>query len=127
RVHAWLTVVRTALDKDRKIHRPDPPIRTEEGISWKSPPPEWVTLNSDGSVLQESGLATAGGLIRDHLGRCLVAFSLNLGACSITQAELKGAVVGLQLAWDMGYIHVFMEHDSRCVVQLIRGMENPNH
>ncbi|CAN1314503.1 hypothetical protein LINPERPRIM_LOCUS29350, partial [Linum perenne] len=63
---------------------------------WEPAPPELVTLNSDGSVISASGQAVAGGLIRDHQGRCLAAFTLNLGKCSITRAELRGAVSGLQ-------------------------------
>ncbi|CAI0443132.1 unnamed protein product [Linum tenue] len=99
----------------------------EELISWKPPPPEWVCLNSGGSVLSESVLAAAGGLIRDHLGRCLSAFTLNLGACTITQAELRGAVEGLNLAWDKGYRRVRVQLDSQCAVQLIRHVNTGNH
>ncbi|CAI0458485.1 unnamed protein product [Linum tenue] len=103
------------------------PTRTEVEISWKPPPPEWVTLNTDGSVVQESGRAAAGGLIRDHLGCCLAAFALNLGVCSITRAELRGAVEGLQLAWNLGYRRIRLEVDSQCAIQLLRSQDNPDH
>ncbi|CAI0381292.1 unnamed protein product [Linum tenue] len=76
------------MEKDRLVLKTVLPIRTEVEISWKSPPPEWVTLNSDGSVLPDTGQAAAGGLIRDHTGRCIAAYARNLGFCSITQAEL---------------------------------------
>ncbi|CAI0449506.1 unnamed protein product [Linum tenue] len=102
-------------------------MRTEVEISWKPPPPEWVTLNSDGSVLTDSGHAAAGGLIRDHTGRCLTAFAYNLGACSITRAELRGAVEGLQLAWNMGYRRVNVELDSLCSVHLLTSNEHRDH
>ncbi|CAI0545982.1 unnamed protein product, partial [Linum tenue] len=39
---------------------------------------------SDGSVLLDIGQAGAGGLIRDHTGRCIAAYVCNLGFCSIT-------------------------------------------
>ncbi|CAN1295011.1 hypothetical protein LINPERPRIM_LOCUS22681, partial [Linum perenne] len=39
----------------------------------------------------------------DSQGRCLAAFSMNLGKCSITRAELRGALSVLQLAWERGY------------------------
>ncbi|CAI0417516.1 unnamed protein product [Linum tenue] len=95
---------------------PSPPARTEELIHWQPPPPEWVCLNSDGSVLFSSGHAAAGGLIRDHLGRYLPAFAINLGICSITQAELRGVVEGLQVAWDAGHrrVHVQLDSSVRC-------------
>ncbi|CAN1168553.1 hypothetical protein LINPERHAP2_LOCUS27878 [Linum perenne] len=60
---------------------------------WESAPPELVTLNSDGSV-PETGQAAAGGLLKDHFGRCLAAFTINLGNCSITRGELRGVVSG---------------------------------
>ncbi|CAI0545229.1 unnamed protein product, partial [Linum tenue] len=62
-----------------------------------------ITLNSDGSVLPDTGQAAAGALIRDHTGRYIAAYAYNLGFCSITQAELRGAVEGLQVAWNLGY------------------------
>ncbi|CAI0435089.1 unnamed protein product, partial [Linum tenue] len=127
RVLAWLTVVRNAMDKDMIVHHPCPPARTEELISWKPPPPEWVTLNSDGSVHQDSDSAAAGGLIRDHLGYCIAAFACNLGICSITQAELRGAAEGLQLAWDLGFRRVRVELDSRCAVHLLSSNAHPDH
>ncbi|CAN1165453.1 Putative ribonuclease H protein At1g65750 [Linum perenne] len=67
-------------------------------IDWDPGPEGWVTINTDGSVLQSSGNATAGGLIRDHLGHCFSAFSANLGRCSITRAELRGILHGLEEA-----------------------------
>ncbi|CAN1134462.1 Putative ribonuclease H protein At1g65750, partial [Linum perenne] len=74
----------------------------------------------DGSVISESGQAAAGGLIRDYQGHCLAAFSENLGICSITRAELRGAVSGLQLAWDRGYSKVQLQIDSQCAVLLLQ-------
>ncbi|CAI0421512.1 unnamed protein product [Linum tenue] len=41
---------------------------------------------------------------------------MNLGMCSITRAELRGVMEGLQLAWDMGFRRVRVELDSRCAV-----------
>ncbi|CAI0404027.1 unnamed protein product [Linum tenue] len=115
------------MDKDRALHHPSPPARTEELISWKPPPPEWVTLNSDGSVHHGTGSAAAGGLLRDHSGRCIAAYTISLGICSITRAELRGAVEGLQLAWDLGYRRVRVELDSRCGIHLISSNANPDH
>ncbi|CAN1137136.1 Putative ribonuclease H protein At1g65750 [Linum perenne] len=111
-IQAWVALVGDTLDRDRSITDAVPPSRTEVCISWEPTPPEWVTLNSDGSVISESGQAAAGGLIRDYQGHCLAAFSENLGICSITRAELRGAVSDLQLAWDRGYRKVQLHIDS---------------
>ncbi|CAI0558302.1 unnamed protein product [Linum tenue] len=127
RVLAWIDIVKNAMDKDRLVHMPRLPARTEVEISWKPPPPEWVTLNTDGSVIQESGRASAGGLIRDHRGCCLAAFAMNLGVCSITRAELRGAMEGLQLAWNSGFRRVRLELDSQCAVLLLSSRDYPDH
>ncbi|CAN1189170.1 Putative ribonuclease H protein At1g65750, partial [Linum perenne] len=46
---------------------------------------------------------------------------MNLGKCSITRAELRGAVSGLQLAWERGYRKIQLQLDSQCAVQLLQG------
>ncbi|CAL1372009.1 unnamed protein product [Linum trigynum] len=83
------------------------------------PPPEWVTLNSNGSVIPESGYATAGALIIDHTRYCIAMFVINLGICSITLAELGGTVEGFQLAWELGYHQVNVQLERRCAVQIL--------
>ncbi|CAL1392568.1 unnamed protein product [Linum trigynum] len=127
RVQAWVNVVQNAMDRDKEIQHPSPPARTEEMISWTPPPPEWVTLNSEGSVNPESSHAAAGGLIRDHIGRCLAAFTMNLGICSVTRAELRGVAEGLQLAWDLGFRRVKVQLDSRCALQILQSPHREDH
>ncbi|CAN1279411.1 Putative ribonuclease H protein At1g65750 [Linum perenne] len=126
-IQAWVALVGDTLERDRFISHTGPPTRTGEYFSWEPAPPEWVTLNSDGSVLPETGQAAAGGLIRDHQGRCLAAFTMNLGKCSITRAELRGAVSGLQLAWERGYRKIQLQLDSQCAVQLLQGDDLEDH
>ncbi|CAN1322248.1 Putative ribonuclease H protein At1g65750 [Linum perenne] len=126
---AWMALVGDTLDKDRFISHTGPPTRTGEHISWEPAPPEWVTLNSDGSVLSEYGQAATGGLIRNSQGRCLAAFSMNLGKCSITRAELRGAMSGLQLAWERCYRKIQLQLNSQCAIQLLQaeGLDDHAH
>ncbi|CAN1154137.1 Putative ribonuclease H protein At1g65750, partial [Linum perenne] len=126
-IQAWVALVGDTLERDRFISHTGPPTRTGEYISWEPASPEWVTLNSNGSVLSEFGQAAAGGLIRDYQGRCLAAFTINLGKCSITRAELRGVVSGLQLAWERGYRKIQLQLDSQCVVQLLQGEGLDDH
>ncbi|CAL1407399.1 unnamed protein product [Linum trigynum] len=105
-----------------------PPVeRREEQIGWNPPPQGWVQIQTDGFVLSPSGKAAAGGLIRDCLGRCSAAFANNLGNCSITAAELKGAVAGLQMAWDKGYRKVHLNLDSSTAMSIIRNCSDDDH
>ncbi|CAN0915234.1 Putative ribonuclease H protein At1g65750 [Linum grandiflorum] len=60
--------------------------------------------------------------IRCHLtesGVCPCSYSINLVICSITRAELRAVVQGLQLAWELGYRLVRVQLDSRVVIQFL--------
>ncbi|CAN1181798.1 Putative ribonuclease H protein At1g65750 [Linum perenne] len=88
-------------------------------IVWDPGPDGWVIFNTDGSVNHSTGSATAGGLLRNHLGHCSAAFSANLGKCSITRAELRGIFHGLDIAWREGHKQVRVQPDSQTAVSLI--------
>ncbi|CAN1194394.1 hypothetical protein LINPERHAP2_LOCUS42555 [Linum perenne] len=44
---------------------------------------------------------------------------MNLGKCSITRAELMGAVVGIERARDMGIRNLTVQLDSLCAVNIL--------
>ncbi|MFQ6629209.1 hypothetical protein Gotur_007170 [Gossypium turneri] len=48
----------------------------------------WVCLNTDDAMKIDSGLATAGGTIRDRHGGWILGYNRNLGRFSIFNAEL---------------------------------------
>ncbi|CAN1752800.1 Putative ribonuclease H protein At1g65750, partial [Linum perenne] len=95
------------------------PARQTVDVAWERGPETWVTLNSDGAVDRLGGKAAAGGLIRNSEGRCLLAFSMNLGNCSVTRAELRGAIEGLHRAWEAGYRKVIAQLDSRVAISIL--------
>ncbi|CAN1822433.1 Putative ribonuclease H protein At1g65750 [Linum perenne] len=86
---------------------------------WEPGPPGWTTLNTDGSVQSHSGSAAARGLLRNEAGYCLSAFPFNLGKCSITRAELRGAIICLELAWEAGHRKVVAQVDYQVVISLL--------
>ncbi|CAN1150875.1 Putative ribonuclease H protein At1g65750 [Linum perenne] len=98
-------------------------------IGWNPAPPDWVKVNTDGSVIGSSNRAAAGGIIRDHLGRPIATFSANLGSCTIMRAELRAAEMGFRIAWDMGLKKVHLQMDSLVAAAAIKGetAENPRH
>ncbi|CAN1121936.1 Putative ribonuclease H protein At1g65750 [Linum perenne] len=63
--------------------------------------------------------AATGGLIRNADGRCLFAFTMNLGNCSITRAEMMGAIEGLRWSWDAGFRKVILQLDSQAAINLL--------
>ncbi|CAL1378446.1 unnamed protein product [Linum trigynum] len=66
---------------------------------WRSTLTGWLTVNSDGSVLQPSRSATAGGVLRDGQDRLLGAYSMNLGRCTITRAARSYGVHFRDYIW----------------------------
>ncbi|CAN1162576.1 Putative ribonuclease H protein At1g65750 [Linum perenne] len=89
----------------------------------------WATINTDGSVLRNPTRAAAGGIVRRDDGRSLGAFVANLGSCSVTRAELRGAVLGLEMAWALDCRRVELQLDSRAPVALLSrdGIQDHQH
>ncbi|CAN1813880.1 Putative ribonuclease H protein At1g65750, partial [Linum perenne] len=86
-------------------------------------PHDWVTLNTDGSVRGPQGRAAAGGLFRNSSGNCLHAYTVNLGICSITRAEICGALEGIRRAWEAGYRKFEVQMDSKAAVTILLNSE----
>lgn len=63
-------------------------------IYWEAPPENNFKLNCDSSVWH-NGLAGGRGVIRNHLGDVMLAFSVNLGLCFINLAELEAIAIGI--------------------------------
>lgn len=92
--------------------------RVEKWIGWKAPSRPYFKLNADGSHIN-TGLASAGGLLRNYTGRWVSGFGINVGLCFTTSAELWGFYNDLLLAWNYGVQLFEVEVLSRCVTQLI--------
>ncbi|CAN1122346.1 Putative ribonuclease H protein At1g65750 [Linum perenne] len=93
--------------------------RIDTHIGWKAGPSDFITINTDGSVLQPLSKAAAGGILRTFLGCPVSTFAANLGRCSIMRAELRAAEIGLMIASDMGYKKVHLQLDSLAAVTAI--------
>ncbi|GLT24834.1 hypothetical protein SLA2020_000030 [Shorea laevis] len=96
------------------------PCRVPRWVRWYPPDFPFLKLNIDGAMNHSTGKATAGGLIRDHGGRWIHGFALNLGPQSSFMAELWGCRAGLQLASMLGVTHLTLEMDSLMAIRLIQ-------
>ncbi|GKV15435.1 hypothetical protein SLEP1_g26229 [Rubroshorea leprosula] len=85
--------------------------------------PPFCKLNTDESRLRETGLASAGGVVRDYLGAFIQGFSVNIGLVSIFLTELWGCREGLILCGSKGLKHLVVEMDSSSAVQVIKGLK----
>ncbi|CAN1146372.1 Putative ribonuclease H protein At1g65750 [Linum perenne] len=95
----WICSIKTAMEREISLMG-NGRLREVVELAWDPGPTGWMVLNTDGSVSSDRRRATAGGLLRDAEGRCTLAYTMNLGYCSITRAEMRGALRGLKLAWD---------------------------
>ncbi|XP_019198971.1 PREDICTED: uncharacterized protein LOC109192724 [Ipomoea nil] len=90
-------------------------------IGWSPPMQGWTKLNTDGARKANTGMASAGGVIRDHTGAWLVGFSTKVGTTSSFMAELWGLREGLLIANNRGLVRLVAEVDSISVVNAIKG------
>ncbi|CAL1398438.1 unnamed protein product [Linum trigynum] len=96
KIEAWFRILKNAQQNVARCLNSGTCMRMAIDLAWEPPLEGCVQIQKNGYVLSPSWEASGGGLIRDNLGRCLAAFVCNLGKCSITAAELKGAVEGLK-------------------------------
>ena len=92
---------------------------------WFLPPPGYVKLNVDGSVI--NGNATYGGVLRDHEGNWVWGFTGSCGHSSPLAAELLALKEGLVAVLNNRCLCVIIESDSSIAVQLINGYPEENH
>ncbi|CAN1147342.1 Putative ribonuclease H protein At1g65750 [Linum perenne] len=52
---------------------------------------------------------------------------MNLGKCSFMRAELRGAIKGLEMAWEAGYKSMELQLDSRSAISILEVAEEPLH
>ncbi|CAN1147316.1 Putative ribonuclease H protein At1g65750 [Linum perenne] len=122
----WSRQVQMALKNDRFTTGAEA-FRRSIDVRWEPGPEGWVVLNSDGSVDKQTKRAMAGGVIRSAGGRCLTAFSMNLGNCSITRAEMRGAIEGLKRAWCAGHRRVVLRLDSLTAISILTSSDTRIH
>ncbi|CAN1786718.1 Putative ribonuclease H protein At1g65750 [Linum perenne] len=126
RAVAWARVVSAAQNRDGRTLGDSTECQRVD-IAWEPGPSGWSTINTDGAFDRISGRAAAGGLIRNELGHCTAAFTMNIGCCTIMRAELRGAIAGLRCAWDLGLRKVELQVDSKSVIDLFNDNDTPTH
>ena len=81
-------------------------------VSWRKPQEGIYKLNTDGSALPNSGKIGGGGILRDHKGNLIYAFSIPFGLGTNNIAEMEAARYGLNWCDQHGYRKIILEVDS---------------
>nr|WMB96745.1 hypothetical protein [Solanum melongena] len=95
-------------------------MQHQKFVGWKAPEGEVLKLNVDGSVNNNTGIATSGGLVRDAQANWVCGFVQKIGIASILEAELWGILQGLKLCWNKGFRTLEVETDSAIAVKKIQ-------
>ncbi|CAN0890919.1 Putative ribonuclease H protein At1g65750, partial [Linum grandiflorum] len=74
---------------------------------------------TDRSLHSPTKVAVDGGIIRTNTSCFVKAFAANRGSYSITRAEMRAIVHGLQLAWTLGIRRIGIQSDSRMVIAIL--------
>lgn len=104
------------------------PVANQEAQtqSWSCLPSQSFKLNTDASLMVEGNRVGLGGVVRDHRGKAMVAFSnshhLN---CWAEIAEALAICKGIRIARDNGLLSLIVESDASSVVSLINNRSLP--
>ncbi|CAL2275834.1 unnamed protein product [Prunus armeniaca] len=92
-----------------------------EVCSWEPPPMGFVKVNIDGSWQSNGRKAGVGVVIRNSVGEFLGGLAASRVGHSALEVEAEAAVMGLLLAANLGYSDVYVESDSKTLVDGIKG------
>ncbi|XP_026410430.1 uncharacterized protein LOC113305630 [Papaver somniferum] len=98
-------------------------IKNDEGCNthWSKPSPGYYTINVDGAFLDSTYESAWEDVARDKLGHYQGCMSCFGHSFSPLEAEIKGFLLGLKLAKELGYQKVILEGDCLTAVHLIKG------
>ena len=95
-------------------------------VQWLKPAAGWHKLNTDGLVVNSSGLAGCGGLLRDSVGQWVVGFTKSISVNSSIVAELWALREGLGICLERGFSTVEIELDATATISLVSSNVNAN-
>ncbi|XP_020687312.1 uncharacterized protein LOC110103088 [Dendrobium catenatum] len=89
--------------------------------SWHPPPPGWIKINVDASLLRNN-VAGFGGVARDDKGRFLIAFGAKLMHWDIAQMELMAVLYLKNIIrdWMIEAQGVIIEGDNFNIIKILR-------
>ncbi|XP_062014037.1 uncharacterized protein LOC133730471 [Rosa rugosa] len=117
------SAVTTALGKQGVIVRASLLPTNPKLIRWQTPSGDHVKINFDGSILK--GSAAGGFVIRDFLGKPLLAATRHMGKITVPVAEAVALHDSLHCALERGFMRIEVEGDSKLVIDAVCGLFKP--
>ncbi|XP_060195408.1 uncharacterized protein LOC132624680 [Lycium barbarum] len=94
-------------------------------VCWLKPLSMAFKLNTDGISMSKDNKAGAGGILRDHQGSMVMAFTVSMIFCSNNMAETQTSNFGLKWCQQNNVSNLILEIDSKLVVDMINGTCKP--
>ncbi|WMV15174.1 hypothetical protein MTR67_008559, partial [Solanum verrucosum] len=88
------------------------------GTTWK--------LTTDGSYIKNQEKAGVGGILRNKMGRMIMAFSYPTQFCTKNYSEAQAALICIYWCSNQHFEALEVELDSTIVVQMINGICKPH-
>ncbi|XP_060211737.1 uncharacterized protein LOC132639298 [Lycium barbarum] len=89
-------------------------------VKWFPPRDGWLKLNTDGCSKGNPGLSGGGGVIRNHQGKLISAFSSPLGCMTNNLSEATALQTGLKWCIDNAIRKIEVESDSLMLIKWIQ-------
>uniref|UniRef100_A0A803QN76 Reverse transcriptase domain-containing protein n=1 Tax=Cannabis sativa TaxID=3483 RepID=A0A803QN76_CANSA len=126
-VHVWVRWASEQLeDYFGEVLRPRQDLAVRVKKKWQPPPPDYVTLNTDASIIQDKMGCGLSAVIREHDGNLIVAKTLFLpGILSVHLAEDAAIRLGVLLAQRWSLPKVIASADSMGVVAALKSISPP--
>ncbi|OIT31135.1 hypothetical protein A4A49_64393, partial [Nicotiana attenuata] len=83
----------------------------------------WIKVNIDGSSFND-GRTGAGGIVRDHEAKLVMAFSQQLDIETNNYSEAKAAWFEVHWCLSNGYFNIILECDSMLIIHMLQGKTN---
>ncbi|XP_042958214.1 uncharacterized protein LOC122293826 [Carya illinoinensis] len=110
-----------SLLKSYKVSHKQSRMQVKKFYRWKAPQPKMLKLNVDGAIFSELGRIGTGAILRDNLGRVLLAASTAERAVEDPeQIELLALLRGLQFCAGMGINKIEVESDCLLVIEALQ-------
>ncbi|KAK9286474.1 hypothetical protein L1049_014871 [Liquidambar formosana] len=83
------------------------------------PPQDFIKLNCDGSCYGNPGPTSIGGIFRNEQCGWVTGYAFDMGIAYSLDAKICSIRLGLKIAWDIGFRHLWVESDCEVAVNLI--------
>lgn len=101
------------------FQRVKPCQQAERITNWQPPDLRWINVNFDGAARGNPGPSSAGCVAKDRRGVVMAKCKQRLEVGSNNEAEVKAALLAVQLAGRLGVENLHLEGDSQIITHAI--------